>query len=282
MSRFGLGFLRELGIAVEAKGYCTSAALRRCRRCTRLQRAHGADVVLLNRGKCAARFPWLSMEGVELGVARTSRRRLVRRPGAARGGAAAGAGAGRAADRAARRAGSNATRTAGSARCVLADGSRLACGHVVLSRGPLVARAGGAGGHRAAGRSPPPHGVRAVLPGPLAGLPAGDRSERILVPARGPLPHRRHHAESARPRRPAARAGPREFDEALWPLARRVPALARAARRARLGRLLRDEPLRPQRDRRRASRLRRTCTSPPASPGTACSRRRRPAAASPN
>ncbi len=67
MSQFGLGFLREMGIAVEEKGYLYLAAAGPLRVLNELQRANGADVVLLPPGELSGRFPWLNVADVELG-----------------------------------------------------------------------------------------------------------------------------------------------------------------------------------------------------------------------
>ncbi|MSP98121.1 MAG: FAD-binding oxidoreductase [Betaproteobacteria bacterium] len=67
MSRFGLGFLREMGAALEDKGYLYLGAAAPLRAVHKLQRANGADVVLIAPADLAARFPWLNVAGIELG-----------------------------------------------------------------------------------------------------------------------------------------------------------------------------------------------------------------------
>ncbi len=66
MSRFGLEFLRELGMPVEEGGYLYLGAAAPLHALNATQRAHGADVALLTPDEIVARFPWISAEGVEL------------------------------------------------------------------------------------------------------------------------------------------------------------------------------------------------------------------------
>ena len=67
MSRFGLGFLREMGIAVEEKGYLYLGAAAPLRALNEMQRANGADVALIQPADLSRRFPWLNVAGIELG-----------------------------------------------------------------------------------------------------------------------------------------------------------------------------------------------------------------------
>lgn len=67
MSQFGLGFLHEMGIAVEEKGYLYLGAAGSLRPLNEMQRANGADVVLLPPDELSRRFPWLNADDVELG-----------------------------------------------------------------------------------------------------------------------------------------------------------------------------------------------------------------------
>ena len=68
MSQFGLGFLREMGIAVEEKGYLYLGAAGTLRALNELQRANGADVVLVESAELSRRFPWLNVAGIEMGA----------------------------------------------------------------------------------------------------------------------------------------------------------------------------------------------------------------------
>lgn len=67
MSAFGLAFIREMGLAVEEKGYLYLGDAAPLRALNAVQRAHGADIALLAPAALAARFPWLNVDGVELG-----------------------------------------------------------------------------------------------------------------------------------------------------------------------------------------------------------------------
>lgn len=67
MSRFGLEFLREMGIAIEEKGYLCLGAAAPLRALNEIQRANGADITLLSPVELAARFAWLNVQDIELG-----------------------------------------------------------------------------------------------------------------------------------------------------------------------------------------------------------------------
>lgn len=81
MSRFGIAFLRRAGELLEADGERPDIVLKEqgylflatpdgvaiMQENHRLQRAHGADVVLLDPQALRRRFPWLSTDGVALG-----------------------------------------------------------------------------------------------------------------------------------------------------------------------------------------------------------------------
>jgi FAD-dependent oxidoreductase domain-containing protein 1 len=225
MSQFGLAFLREMGIALEEKGYLYLGAAAPLRALNETQRAHGADVILLNPQDISARFPWLNVAGVESGSlglsgegwfdgpalhqrvlkeARSLGARLID-------GEAVGfeRGAG------------------GRVHAVLlADGSRIPCSHTVNAAGPWARTLAAA-----AGIALPVHARRRTvfvlscpqeLPGcPLVIDPSGFwfRPEgRFFIAGTTPspdaddLPLEPNHAE---------------FDEALWArMAHRVPAFA--------------------------------------------------------
>jgi len=225
MSRFGLAFLREMGIAVEEKGYLYLGAVAPLRALNATQRAQGADVVLLNPEEITARFPWLSVAGVELGSlglsgegwfdgpalharvlkeARLLGARLI-------GGEAAGFERG----------------AAGRVHAVMLDGGgRIACAHAVNAAGPWARPLAAA-----AGIGLPVHARRrtvfvlscpeALANCPLVIDPSGFwfRPEgRFFIagttpsPDQDDLPLEPNHAE---------------FDEALWArMAHRVPAFS--------------------------------------------------------
>jgi len=67
LSRFGLEFLREMGVAVEEKGYLYLGAAGPLRALHELQRANGADVALVPPSDLSARFPWLNVADIEIG-----------------------------------------------------------------------------------------------------------------------------------------------------------------------------------------------------------------------
>lgn len=135
MSQFGLQFLREMGIAVEEKGYLVLGAAGSLRALNELQRANGADVALLPPAELSARFPWLNVAGIELGSLGLSgegwfdgpalHAEVLRRARAQ--GARLIEGEAQGFEREA----------GGRIRAVLlAGGSRIACGHAVNAAGP--------------------------------------------------------------------------------------------------------------------------------------------------
>ncbi len=225
MSLFGLAFLREMGIAVEEKGYLYLGAAAPLRALNETQRAQGADVALLTPEELSRRFPWLNAADVELGslglsgegwfdgpalhaevlrCAREAGARLV--DGEARGferGAGGRVGA-----------------------VLLADGSRIACDHAVNAAGPWARSLAAA-----AGIALPVHARRRTvfvlscpeeLPDcPLVIDPSGFwfRPEgRFFITGTTPSPD-----EDDLPLEP----NHAEFDEALWTrMAHRVPAFA--------------------------------------------------------
>lgn len=225
MSQFGLSFLREMGIGVEEKGYLYLGASAPLRALNVTQVAHGADVVLLNPEGITARFPWLSVEGIEMGSLGLSgegwfdgpalHAEVLRR--AREAGAKFVEGEARGFER-----GSNGMVSA----VLLANGSRIACGHAVNAAGPWAQALAAA-----AGIALPVHARRRTvfvlscpeeLPDcPLIIDPSGFwfRPEgRFFIagttpsPDRDDLPLEPNHAE---------------FDEALWTrMAHRVPAFA--------------------------------------------------------
>ena len=225
MSRFGLGFLREMGIAVEEKGYLYLGAAAPLRALNATQRAHGSDVILLNPREITARFPWLNAEGIESGSLGLSgegwfdgpalHAEVLRRARDA--GARLIEGEARGFER-------DASGRVGAV--LLAGGTRIACGHAVNAAGPW-ARALAA----AAGIALPVHARRRTvfvlscpeeLPDcPLVIDPSGFwfRPEgRFFIAGTTPSPD-----EDDLPLEP----NHAEFDEALWSrMAHRVPAFA--------------------------------------------------------
>jgi len=81
LSRFGLDFLRNMGTmlavgddhpdpGLREPGYLFLASrpgIENLEALHRIQRQHGVDVALLDRSQLAARFPWMSLEGVAAG-----------------------------------------------------------------------------------------------------------------------------------------------------------------------------------------------------------------------
>ncbi|MEO8142591.1 MAG: FAD-dependent oxidoreductase, partial [Betaproteobacteria bacterium] len=145
MSRFGREFLREVGIDVVEKGYLYLGAAASLRALNEVQRANGADIALLEPRELAARFPWLQVADIELGSLGLSgegwfdgpafHAELLRR--ARQQGARLVDGEATGFER-----GANGRVSA----VLLADGSRIECGHAVNASGPwartLAAAAG--------------------------------------------------------------------------------------------------------------------------------------------
>jgi glycine/D-amino acid oxidase-like deaminating enzyme len=72
MSRFGFEYIRGLGAeaGLEERGYlylATAGGAATLREVNAVQRAEGADIVLLEPDELASRYPWLSTDGVALG-----------------------------------------------------------------------------------------------------------------------------------------------------------------------------------------------------------------------
>jgi glycine/D-amino acid oxidase-like deaminating enzyme len=225
LSQFGLEFLREMGIAVEEKGYLYLGAGAPLRALHGVQRANGADVALLPPAQLSARFPWLNVAGIELGALGLSgegwfdgpalHAELLRR--ARQQGARLIEGEARGFERDA----------SGKVRAVLlADGARVECGHAVNAAGPWARSLAAA-----AGIALPVHARRRTvfvlscpqrLPDcPLVIDPSGfwfrPEGEFFIAgtapePDQDDLPLEPNYAE---------------FDEALWArMAHRVPAFA--------------------------------------------------------
>ena len=225
MSRFGLAFLHEMGIAVDEKGYLYLGAAAPLRALNEVQRANGADIALIAPAALSARFPWLNVADIELGSLGLTgegwfdgpalHAEVLRR--ARKQGAQLVEGEARGFERDAK----------GRVHAVLlADGSRIECVHAVNAAGPW-ARALAA----AAGVALPVHARRRTvfvlscpqtLPDcPLVIDPSGFwfRPEgRFFIagttpdPDQDDLPLEPNHAE---------------FGEALWSrMAHRVPAFA--------------------------------------------------------
>ncbi len=241
IGHFGIGFLREIGrhLAVDGEapdiglmepGYlflASEAGLDILRDNHRIQRRHGADVVLLTPAELRGRFPWLSVEGVAAGslglsgegwfdgygLLRAFRRAAI--AGGARYVLGEATGAELAGDRA--------------AAIVLADGSHIAGDVFVNAAGPWageVARMFGI-------ELPVVPRARSVFvldcPDPLPGCPLVIDSTGVWVRREG-----RYLLSGMSP--PAERdpdGAPLEVDHALfedtiWPiLADRIPALER-------------------------------------------------------
>ncbi len=225
MSRFGLDFLREIGIEVVEKGYLYLGKAAPLRAQNAVQRANGADVALLPPAELSARFPWLNVDGIELGSLGISgegwfdgpalHAELLRR----------------AREQGARLIDGEATGFERDANgrvgaVLLADGSRIACRHAVNAAGPW-ARALAA----AAGIELPVRARRRTVfvlscPHSLANCP-------LLIDPTGFWfrPEGRHFIAGTTPV-PDLDDLPlepnlAEFDEALWArMAHRVPAFA--------------------------------------------------------
>jgi glycine/D-amino acid oxidase-like deaminating enzyme len=225
MSRFGLQFLREMGIDVVEKGYLYLGNAAPLRALNGVQRANGADIALLSPAQLSARFPWLNVEGIEMGALGLAgegwfdgpalHAELLRR--------ARGQGA-QLIDGEATGFERDAKGRIGAV--LLADGSRLACAHAVNAAGPWARSLAAA-----AGITLPVHARRrtvfvlscpqALADCPLLIDPSGFwfRPEgryfiagTTPVPDLDDLPLEPNHAE---------------FDAALWArMAHRVPAFA--------------------------------------------------------
>lgn len=223
MSLFGVQFLREMGIALEEKGYLYLGAAESLRQLNAVQRANGADIALLSPEELASRFPWLNVADIELGSLGLSgegwfdgpalHAEVLRR--ARSQGARLMQGDARAFERDAR----------GAVRAVLlADGSKIDCGHAVNAAGPWARQLAAV-----AGIDLPVHARRRTVfvlscPQPLPDCPLVIDPSGFWFRPKGeyfiagttPDPD-----EDDLPLEPNLS----EFDEALWRrMARRVPA----------------------------------------------------------
>ena len=225
MSRFGLEFLREMGVALEEKGYLYLGAAAPLRVLHELQRANGADVALIPPAELTVRFPWLNVADIELGSLGLSGEGWFDGPALH-------------AEVLRRARGQGARQIEGDAQgfrrdangrisaVLLADGTRFDCGHAVNAAGPW-ARALAA----AAGIPLPVHARRRTVfvlscPQALANCP-------LVIDPSGFWfrPEGRYFIAGTAPD-PDADDLPlepnfAEFDEALWSrMAHRVPAFA--------------------------------------------------------
>ena len=69
LSRYSFGWLREADVGLHESGYlylATEAGASALEANVAVQHAEGADVELLSRDELAARYPWLSLEGIAL------------------------------------------------------------------------------------------------------------------------------------------------------------------------------------------------------------------------
>jgi len=228
MSQFGAEFLREMGIALEARGYLyLGESTLRAAHAT--QTAAGASIALLSRAQLKTRFPWLQVDDIELGALGLSGEGWFDGPAlhasvlseARRRGAKLVEGDARGFELEHQRI--KAVR--------LSDGTRVECRHAVNAAGPW-ARAVGA----AAGIELPVFARRRTVfvlscPQTLAGCPLvidpsgfwfrpegrhSDRRGAIYIAGTTPITD-----EDDAPLEPDYR----EFDEALWSrMAHRVPA----------------------------------------------------------
>ena len=225
MSRFGLGFLHEMGIDVVEKGYLYLGKAAPLRALNEVQRANGADIALIPPAELSVRFPWLNVAGIELGslglsgegwfdgpALHTELLRRARSQGA------------RLIDGEAK--GFERDANGKVIAVLLADGSRIACRHVVNAAGPWARTLAAA-----AGIALPVHARRRTVfvlscPQTLADCP-------LVIDPSGFWfrPEGRHFIAGATPV-PDLDDLPlepnlAEFDEALWTrMAHRVPAFA--------------------------------------------------------
>ena len=260
LSQAGIEFLRRVGDELEVDGQrpaiglveagylylASSAGAAQLRANHALQRAHGADIELLTPAALQARWPWLATDGLALGA------HGVRGEGWFDGPALHAAFKRKAQACGARFV--HADVVAFDARGDRVHAVRDASGRAHAADAVLVA-AGAWSAPLAAssGLALPVHAekrdvfVLDVTRTP-ARLPAADRPLRRLAAARRPWLHRRRAAAGRRGRRRAAgRDRPRPVRRRdLAHAGRAHPGLRSLARAFGLGRLLRDEPLRPQ------------------------------------
>lgn len=223
LSKFGVAFLREMGIRLVEQGYLYLGKSAPLRSLHEVQQAHGARIALLEPDALAARFPWLNVEGVELGALGLSGEGWFDGPGLH-------------AEVLRRARAQGAQLVKGDVHgferepggritaVLLADRTRIACGHAVNAAGPwarvLAAAADVALPVHARRRTVFVFSCPAPLPGcPLVIDPSGfwfrPEGEKFIMgttpePDEDDLPLEPNHAE---------------FDEALWTrMAHRVPA----------------------------------------------------------
>ena len=260
------------------------AARRRCSATTRCRAEIGADILHLDRAGSRARFPYVATDDIAAGAWGRSGEGWFDGYALMQALAPQGAGARRRDARPARWRRSNTT----------ADG-RPACGSPT-ARSIAGGRGGAGGGHRHAARLsrrsacalPVEARKRCVFTfacrEPLPGFPLLIDPSGVYVRPEGDLylcgmapPADGRPAGDRLRGRPCLLRGDALAD------ARRARAGLRGDQAgARLGRALRLQHLRPERHRRAASPASPICWSRPASPATACSRRRRSAAGSPS
>jgi FAD-dependent oxidoreductase domain-containing protein 1 len=135
LSKFGVAFLREMGIGLAEHGYLYLGKSAPLRALHPLQSASGADIALLEPRELARRFPWLNVADIELGALGLSgegwfdgpalHREVLRR--------ARGQGARLVPGEVQ---GFECTPDGRVTAVLLADRSRIACGHAVNAAGP--------------------------------------------------------------------------------------------------------------------------------------------------
>jgi glycine/D-amino acid oxidase-like deaminating enzyme len=222
MSLFGAQFLREMGIALEERGYLYLGNEEVLRRAHGVQVENGADIALLDATELKARFPWLRVDDIEAGSLGLSGEGWFDGPALH-------------ASVLAKARSQGAKLMQGEARgfdihdgrvtaVLLADGSRIECRHAVNAAGPW-ARALAA----SAGVDLPVHARRRTVfvlscPQTLPGCP-------LVIDPSGLWfrPEGRYFLAGAAPHSDAddlpLEPDFAQFDEALWArLAHRVPA----------------------------------------------------------
>lgn len=170
MSQFGRRFLREMGIELTERGYLFLGAAQTLRALHAVQASNGAEVALLAPGELAARFPWLNVADIELGSLGLAGEGWFDGP------ALHAAVLREARDRGARLIqgevrGFERDAQGAVLAVLLADGSRVPCGHAVNAAGPWARPLASA-----AGIALPVHARRRTVfvlscPQPLPGCP---------------------------------------------------------------------------------------------------------------
>ncbi len=233
LSRYGIEFLRQakelLGVDLGLKepGYlflASAAGEAVLRGNNAIQRAEGCSVELLDPAGLRQRFPWISPEGVGLASLGTANEGWFDGPSLMQ-----------AFRRAARDKGAvyiaDEVVQLDPAFVDLRTNGRLKARTIVVAAGRLVGRGGGDGQDRAARRAAPPLGVRLRCPSSAGRHAAHHRPVGHLVPARGPLLHRRHDARPGqRSARRAARGPARRMGRAGAARAGRPRAAFEAAK----------------------------------------------------